>query len=259
MPRSGDGTGRAHDTICTAMTDPADSYTQARTDTGLTRDTTVRRLDSDYQQLIDQLRAKFRQASQALTAATIAAVPDTTVTGFTAGGGTGMMPGWCTKDGGTFPPDLHAETALGGAHLLADRQQLLAGQAVADRFNQYLADSTTHSKTEIEAFLARLHPYSAAFRQGFLATVDLNTLLTVQRLSHGGPGIDEQTARAYGGRGGRRALALRGPRRSVCTTSQSPNTRPRTPRGTTSATTGNSPGTRNCAATGSSTPTNWDG
>jgi hypothetical protein len=199
MPRSGDGTGRAHDTICTAMTDPADSYTQARTDTGLTRDTTVRRLDSDYQQLIDQLRAKFRQASQALTAATIAAVPDTTVTGFTAGGGTGMMPGWCTKDGGTFPPDLHAETALGGAHLLADRQQLLAGQAVADRFNQYLADSTTHSKTEIEAFLARLHPYSAAFRQGFLATVDLNTLLTVQRLAHGGPGIDEQTARAYGG------------------------------------------------------------
>jgi hypothetical protein len=94
------------------MQDLSDSYAQARADAGLTRDAGQRGLDTDYQHLVDGLRAKFRQASHALAAATVVAVPDSTVNGFISGGGTGMMPGWCTKDGGIFPPDLHAEVAL---------------------------------------------------------------------------------------------------------------------------------------------------
>jgi hypothetical protein len=164
-----------------ALQDLTDSYAQAHTDATATRDTTTRALDGQFQHLVDQLRSKFRQASHALAAATIVAVPDATVSGFIAGGGTGMLPSWIGKDGQPFPPDLHAEAALGGIRLVTDQQQLLAGQAAADRFNHFFADGKTHSKAEIEAFLAGLYPDSAAFRQGFLAKVDPKTLLLMQQ------------------------------------------------------------------------------
>ena len=89
-----------------------DTYTQACSDAAVDRDRAAARLDGDYQGLVDRLRARFRQASHTLATATLAAVPDTVVSGFITGGGTGSLPSWCTRDGGSFPPDLHAEYAL---------------------------------------------------------------------------------------------------------------------------------------------------
>jgi hypothetical protein len=137
------------------LADLTDSYTQARTDTGLTRDTTVRRLDGDYQQLVDGLRAKFRQASAALAAATIVAVPDTTVSGFLTGGGTGMMPSWCTRDGGIFPPDLHAELALEASLPMLHQRDTAAD---VTRVQPYLQQWVKHPgpiDPQIAAILAR--------------------------------------------------------------------------------------------------------
>jgi uncharacterized protein YukE len=172
-----------------------DTYAQARGDAAADRDRAAARLDGDFQGLVDRLRARFRQACHALAAATVAPVPDTVVSGFVTGGGTGSLPSWCTRDGGIFPPDLHAEDALGGAHLARDHRQWQDGQAAAERFNSFFATGP-RAPGEIEAFLASLEPGSAAFRQGFLTWVDPNTLLFAQRAAHSG--VDQATSREYG-------------------------------------------------------------
>jgi uncharacterized protein YukE len=137
------------------VADLTDSYAQAQGDTGRARDTTVRRLDGDYQQVVDGLRARFRQAGAAVAAATMVAVPDSTVSGFVAGGGTGMMPGWCTRDGGVFPPDLHAELVLESGLPMLHQRDVAADVA---RVQPYLQQWIQHAgpiDPQIAAILAR--------------------------------------------------------------------------------------------------------
>ncbi|MGF1662186.1 MAG: hypothetical protein ACFCVG_06900 [Kineosporiaceae bacterium] len=131
-------------------------------------------LEAEFQQLTDDLTQAAKTTGEALATAVVT-----------------------TLDPGTTSYDAYTTTATGlpGLGLVRDRADLRAGEAAAEDFNELFA-SGPRTPEEIDAHLATLDGDSPAFRQAFLAHLDLEVLAFLQRVGHAG--VDESTAVAYG-------------------------------------------------------------
>ena len=145
-------------------TDLDDAHRQARSDAGAVRAQARARQDNAYHDLVAGLDAKFTTAGNALAAATMVTVPDSTVARFIGHGGCGARPIWLTPDGHIFPPRLHSEYALEAALPMLHQADTTAD---ADQVSHYLKGWTAHPgpiDPEIAAILAHRgdDPYFAA-------------------------------------------------------------------------------------------------